>query len=286
MPCELAAEYAPPKVVPHRAVRRRDDELPVALETIERSASPGSATAVTIIGFFLFALAWACVARIDLIATAQGRLVPTGGTRSIQPLEAGTVTAIRITDGDAVHAGDVLVEIDRDQLLRAPVDGTVQQLATLAVGGVVTPAQQLMAIVPVGTLPEAEVMVPNRDIGFVVPGQSAEIKIDAFDFTRYGLFHGEVFTVSQDAIASDKPAGGDPAKSPAVPSDASEPRGQQPVHAVRIWLDHAVLHLEDKVVSLAPGMAVTVEIKTGQRRVIEYLLSPLWRYRHEAAKER
>src|SRR5262249_13785334 len=87
-----------------------------------------------------------------------------------------------------------------EQILRAPVDGTVQQLAVHTLGGVVTPAQQLMMIVPADSHLEAEAMVSNRDIGFVQPGEAAEVKIDTFNFTRYGLLHGEVVSVSQDAI--------------------------------------------------------------------------------------
>jgi len=144
-----------------------------------------------------------------------------------------------------------------------------------------------MAIVPADSRLEAEAMVPNRDIGFVVPGQSAEIKIDTFNFTKYGLLHGEVVTVSQDAITREKPADRtDPSKSRAALSDSSEPQGQELVYAARVSLDRTAMQVEDKTVSLAPGMAVTVEIKTGQRRVIEYLLSPLLRYRHEAIRER
>jgi hemolysin D len=80
-----------------------------------------------------------------------------------------------------------LVKAERktdEQVLRAPIDGTVQQLALHTVGGVVTPAQQLMIVVPPDSHPEVEAMIPNCDIGFVSPGQSAEIKIDTFNFTR------------------------------------------------------------------------------------------------------
>ena len=105
------------------------------------------------------------------------------------------------------EATQALVKADRkmeEQVLRAPVDGTVQQLAIHTLGGVVTPAQQLMMIVPVDSHLEAEAMVSNRDIGFVQTGEAAEIKIDTFNFTRYGLLHGEVVDVSQDAIVRDK----------------------------------------------------------------------------------
>ena len=73
------------------------------------------------------------------------------------------------------------------------------------IGGVVTPAQQLLVVVPLDTHLEIEAMVSNRDIGFVHEDQPAEVKIDTFSFTRYGLLHGQVISVSQDAITRDKP---------------------------------------------------------------------------------
>src|SRR6202008_3411282 len=91
------------------------------------------------------------------------------------------------------------------QTLKAPVDGTVQQLAVHTEGGVWTPAQALLAIVPADSHIEIEAMVSNRDIGFVHAGQEAEVKVDTFNFTRYGLLHGNVLGVSQDAIVRDKP---------------------------------------------------------------------------------
>jgi hemolysin D len=92
------------------------------------------------------------------------------------------------------------------QILTAPVDGVVQQLAVHTVGGVVTPAQALAVVVPIDSHLEIEAMVSNRDIGFVYAGQQAEIKIDTFSFTRYGLLHGQVVNVSQDSITREKPS--------------------------------------------------------------------------------
>jgi hemolysin D len=175
----------------------------------------------------------------------------------------------------------------QDQVLRAPVEGTVQQLAIHTVGGVATPAQQLMVIVPAESRLEVEAVIQNRDIGFVSPGQAAEVKIDTFNFTKYGLLHGEVITVSQDAIVREKPADkADPTKSRAALTDTSEPQGQEFVYAARVSLDRTRMQIEDKLVNLGPGMAVTVEIKTGRRRIIEYLLSPIMRYGHESLRER
>ncbi|MGJ5039330.1 MULTISPECIES: HlyD family type I secretion periplasmic adaptor subunit [unclassified Bradyrhizobium] len=183
-----------------------------------------------------------------------------------------------------------LVKAERkvaEQVLRAPIDGTVQQLALHTVGGVVTPAQQLMLIVPADSQLETEVMIANRDIGFVNIGQPAEIKIDTFNFTRYGLVHGKVLSVSQDSIVREKPAdkqnGG---KLAGALAETSEPAGQEFIYSARVSLDEKQMQVEDKMVALAPGMAVTVEIKTGTRRIIEYVMSPRLRYRHESLRER
>ena len=184
---------------------------------------------------------------------------------------------------DAIK-GDQKLE---QELLRAPVDGTVQQLAVHSVGGVVTPAQQVMMVVPTDSHLEVEAMVPNRDIGFVSPNQEAQIKIDTFNFTRYGLLHGTVLTVSHDAIVRDKPQDkSNPTKSQTALTDSSEPQGQEFVYAAEISLDSTQLEVEGRLVDLTPGMAVTVEIKTGSRRLIEYLLSPLLRYKQESLRER
>jgi hemolysin D len=466
-----------------RAVARRGSErefLPAALEIVETPASPaGRAIAAAIILFFVLALAWAWVGRIDIVATASGKIVPSGRTKVVQPFETGVVRAIHVRDGQVVAAGEVLIELDatinaaeRDrfaaelvvvqlemarlraalapgadplaafvppeganprqvelqrsllrnqleeyrsklagidqqmaqneanraavaatvdklaaalpllrqraearkylaekevgsrlqylevqqdlvehekelivqqsrlneakaalaglveqrlhagaefrrtnfgdlaqaeqkagslqqevvnarqhaelQVLTAPVAGTVQQLAVHTVGGVVTPAQALMVVVPGDSRLEIEAMVPNRDIGFVRVGQRAEIKIDTFNFTRYGLLQGEVLTVSQDAIARDR-AGGDKSgdkSGTGAESDSSEPKGQELLYAARVSLDSTQMEVEDRMVNLTPGMAVTVEIKTGSRRVIEYLLSPLMRYKQAALRER
>jgi hemolysin D len=459
----------------------RDEErafLPAALEIVETPPSPvGRAVAAVIALALCFAVAWSWFGRVDIIATAQGKIIPTGRTKVVQPADAGIISAIRVRDGDRVAAGQVLVEFDRtvttaernriagdllharlevarlqalraglegeimpvgfsppdgapdylvtrtravmtsqaiqqrarvaaldqqiaqkqaeadslaatieklatslplieetaevrskalrmeygnriahleaqlrlneqrheltvqrrravelvaarqalerqreqvqaeyaqgivgdlaeaeqkaaslaeelvkaekkmaDQVLRAPVDGTVQQLAVHTVGGVVTPAQQLMVIVPADSKVEAEAMIPNRDIGFVQVGQKAEIKVDTFNFTRYGLLHGEVVTVSQDAIVREK-AGANPAR-PSALVDTSEPQGQEYVYAARLSLDRTRMEVDGKMVDLAPGMAVTVEITTGRRRIIEYLLSPIMRYQHDSLRER
>jgi hemolysin D len=148
--------------------------------------------------------------------------------------------------------------------LRAPVDGVVQQLAVHTVGGIVTPAQVLMLVVPRDEVLEVEAVLPNREIGFVHEGQEAHVKVDTFEFTRYGTLPATVSRISRDAIAH-------------------EQLGL--VYAVRVRL-HSQQLPESETAALGPGMAVAVEIKTGQRRVIEYFLSPLLRHTSESLRER
>jgi hemolysin D len=452
--------------------------LPAALEIVETPPSPiGRAIALTIAAGFAIALAWACVGTVDLIATAPGKIIPSGRTKIIQPFETGVVRAIHVRDGQSVKAGDPLIELDptmsgaelahyqndllaarleaarlraalaanddpivnfnppedapadlieiqrrflasqvaeqkaklaeldrqiaqkeaeratiessmhklettipilnervevRKQLyekelgskllylsefqdlvgqreevlvqwskrrevdaaisslaqtrqkaiaeyqrglldelakaeqkaaglaqdvvksekrtslhqLTSPVDGVVQQLATHTVGGVVTPAQALMVIVPTESHLEIEAMLSNRDIGFIEVGQEVAIKVDTFNFTRYGLLHGRVLSVSHDAITRDKPENRSVDKGQVAEVNSSEPHGQELVYAARVSLDRTRMQVENKSVDLSPGMAVTTEIKTGSRTVISYLLSPLIRYQHEILRER
>jgi len=172
------------------------------------------------------------------------------------------------------------------QQLTSPVDGVVQQLAVHTVGGVVTPAQALLVIVPRESKLEIEAMISNHDIGFVEPGQGAEIKVDTFNFTRYGLLHGEVVSVSQDAIIRDKPKDGGNARTLGTEQGSSEPAGQELNYSARISLDRTQMQVDGRLVNLSSGMAVTVEVKTGQRTILSYLLSPLQRYQQDVLHER
>ena len=185
-------------------------------------------------------------------------------------------------------AQDVVKAVQRTQyqVLAAPVDGTVQQLSVHTVGGVVTPAQGLMVVVPADSGLEIEAMVSNRDIGFVRADQDVEVKIDTFNFTRYGLIHGKVLSISQDAIARDKPQDKSNDRIPGTTTTSSEPKGQELVYAARISLDRTQMQVEESRVTLSPGMAVTAEIKTGSRTIISYLLSPLLKYTRESLRER
>jgi hemolysin D len=156
------------------------------------------------------------------------------------------------------------------QNLLSPIDGVVQQLAVHTVGGVVTPAQQLLIVVPHDHPVEVEAQIENKDAGFVKEGQPVEIKVETFPFTLYGTIPGQVVSVSDDAVPLDKDTG----------------KGGTLVYLGRVSMDRATMDVHGKSVNLSPGMAVAVEIKTGQRRIIEYLLSPLLKSVKESLRER
>jgi hemolysin D len=470
------------KVIPFpkkEVVRRGETELaflPAALEIVETPPSPiGRAIGFTVVALFCLALVWATIGTVDIVATAPGKIIPSGRTKTIQPFESGVVSSIRVRDGQSVKSGEILIELDptmteaerdhlksdyvaaglevarlraalsskadlfedfhppegaspaliemnkqyllsqvaeqqgklaaldrqlkqkqaeRDtitaaiakieatlpvltqkvdirkylyekdlgskvvylteyqdlvamqqdalvqksryqeadasvaalaetraqtaaeyrrlrfeeltkaeqkaaglaqdvikaeqrtklQVLTAPVDGVVQQLAVHTIGGVVSPGQALLTVVPLDSHLEIEAMVSNRDIGFVHAGQAAEVKVDTFNFTRYGLLHGQVLNISQDAITRDKPP--DKFNDAGRETTSSEPRGQEMNYAARVSLQRTKMQVDEKLVDLSPGMAVTVEIKTGSRSIISYLMSPIVKYRQEMLRER
>jgi hemolysin D len=442
--------------------------LPAALEIVETPAPPLPRIAVLVLTALLAtALAWACLGQVDIIATAPGRIVPSGGSKVIQPLEAGIVTDIRVHDGAHVHTGDVLVELEptetsanqarakgelaaaqldvarlrtvalgapfvapagadpvavriasrqaseevgelRDKLdklsddilqhraaldeahgevdrlqavlplerqraavfqslstngygsrlqlleaeekqadterslevqkrripeleaqiesadrsraeardeaaktalaalaeaqlkasslsdelakaaerlkartLVAPVDGTVQELSIHTIGGVVEPGQTLMRVAPDAGLLEVEARLLNRDIGFVREGMQADIKVQTFPFTRYGVLRATVLSVSHDAAADTK----DPSR-PTAPTGGDQPEQGEAQYLMRLRLDRSTMVIDGQTVQLTPGMAVTAEIKTGRRRVIDYILSPLEKVTKETGHER
>lgn len=471
---------------PSPSGKRGADErafLPAALEIIETPPSPlGRIVAFAILGFFAIAVAWSYFGQVDIIATAQGRVIPTGRTKVVQPLESGIVREILVQDGDHVHAGDLLVSLDaaiatadRDRIahdlmsaeldvarlravttesdpakvldvfvspekaalhdlertkalalsqsqeqaeklngldrqidqkhaeadedqaaiekleaslplleekqdmraqllkteygnrfayldaeqalmeakhdlaaaqhkaveiaatraalerqraqtvaeyshkalsdlsdaeqkvseqsqdlikaerkrdetkLRAPIDGVVQQLAVHTVGGVVTPAEALLVVVPEDQKLVVEAMVLNDDVGFVHAGQDAEIKIQTFNFTRYGLMHGKVIDISPDAVMQDQQEPKAGAANDVNPTDKKSDKQDKPSapsYVARIALNGATMAIDGRIEPLRPGMALTAEIKTGRRRILDYLLSPLRQYANDAIRER
>lgn len=204
--------------------------------------------------------------RVDL----EGQLTDARNQRATLIAQTKKETHDALTEGNKAAGAsqqDVLRADAHSKLLKltAPVDGTVQQLTVHTVGGVVPAAQPLMQIVPKENRVEVEAFLENKDIGFVQEGQRAEVKIDAFEYTKYGTVPGHVTHVSRDAIQDDK-------------------KGL--IYSVKVTLDQATLPVDGKKVNLSAGLSVSVEIKTGERRVIEYVLSPLLQHQRESLHER
>lgn len=198
---------------------------------------------------------------------------------------------VAANDKAGLAAEDVrkAVRLRQFKELRAPVDGVVQQLAVNTIGGVVQAAQPLMVIVPCRSARaescqrgiEVEAFIQNRDIGFVKVGQRVAVKLEAFDFTEYGLIEGRVRDVSRDAIDRESNENNDGSGAEAGGARAGL------VYAARIHLDCESSSARSRLCQrLQPGMAAQTEIKTDRRRIIQYLLSPIGRTVGEAGRER
>lgn len=204
------------------------------------------------------------------IVEAQAALAEARQTHAAQRADAQRLHSDRLAQARLKQAQlqqEAAKATARSELTRlvAPVAGTVQQLAVHTPGGVVTPAQVLMVIVPVDAVVTAEVVLENKDIGFVKVGQQAEVKLEAFPFTRYGTVQATVSLVSADAVVDEK-------------------RG--PVFPTTLRLLARDIQVDGRRVALVPGMALSGELKTGRRRVIDFLLSPVRQRVGESALER
>jgi HlyD family secretion protein/hemolysin D len=191
---------------------------------------------------------------------------------------------------DRIHAADesLAKAVRRAELqtLRAPYSGTVQQMHLANVGAVVTPAQQLLSVVPDDDSIEVEAVLENRDIGFVAAGQRVELKVDAFPFTRYGLLSGTVASVDRDAEAA--PVGQSAAQGSQRAADTTDQveASERLRYTVHIALQKTVLDVDGRTATLLPGMSIKAEILTGKRRIIDFLLAPLREHLHDAMRER
>lgn len=149
--------------------------------------------------------------------------------------------------------------------IKSPVDGAVHKLDIHTVGAVVQEAQGLMQVVPEGTPMEVEAWMENKDIGFVNPGMPVEIKIDTFNFQKFGTLKGKVREISPDTI---------------------EDKDRGPLYRVMVSMDEEKLHMDNRDLQVYPGMSVSAEIKTRKKRIIDFFLEPFQTYKNEALRER
>lgn len=151
------------------------------------------------------------------------------------------------------------------QILKAPIDGYIGQVFVHTIGGVVTPAEKIMSLIPKDAPLGIKGVVMNQDIGFVKAGMPVSIKIDTYNFQKYGMLEGEIGVISPNS-RNDERLGA--------------------VYDVYITLRTKQLTVEGKIESLKAGMSVTNEIKTGKRRIIEFFIYPLVKYLDESIKVR
>lgn len=172
--------------------------------------------------------------------------------------------------------------------LRSPIAGRVQSSIIANVGQVVTSGQEIMRIVPLDSKLEIEAYVLNRDIGFVSLGQEAVVKIESFPFTRYGSIKAHVVRIAKDAIPAPDASAieGDPTHGPKASAFAGAERTQNLVFAIVLEPERSTIMVDGAPQPLTSGMAATVELKTGSRRLLEYLFSPLVEVASTAMRER
>lgn len=205
-------------------------------------------------------------ARIDL----EGQLADARHQKASLTAETRRTAQDALNEANRIAASsaqDVQKAMVHGDLLKltSPVDGTVQQLTVHTVGGVVPAAQPLMQIVPKQATVEMEAFMENKDVGFVQEGQDAQVKIDAFEYTKYGTIPAKVSHVSRDAIQD-------------------EEKGL--IYSVKVVLTQPTIEVDGRQMTLSPGMSGSAEIKTGTRRVIEYVLAPLLQHGRESLHER
>lgn len=150
--------------------------------------------------------------------------------------------------------------------IRSPVDGIVNSLEITTIGAVVQPGTRLLDIVPVSDTLLVEARLNPADIAFVLPGQPANIKFTAYDFSIFGGLEGVVQNVSADSIM--------------------DPDTRETYYSVLIGTNTSSLHFRDEELPILPGMVTNVEIITGSKTILQYLLKPINKARDEAMRER
>ncbi|MBU2646108.1 HlyD family type I secretion periplasmic adaptor subunit [bacterium] len=149
--------------------------------------------------------------------------------------------------------------------LISPITGIVNEIMVYTQGAVVQSGEVIMSIVPEKSPLEVEAKILNQDVGFIEEGHTVAVKLDSFNFTRYGKLNGTIRRIASGGVE-------DPQLGMIYPTI--------------IELANQKIEVDDKVFSLKPGMTVTIDIKTGHRKIADYILEPFLRYSDEALRER
>lgn len=209
-------------------------------------------------------------AALDMARRSEAELSSAGSSVALSRAEARAKVLqdlARAQSEARLRAEELVKSEQRSKLQRlvSPVDGTVARLAVHTVGGVVEPAKPIMIIVPSHGGLEAEVRLLNKDMGFVRVGQDVAVKVEAFPFTRYGTLPGKIVAISTDAVEDEKLG---------------------LVYPARIQLENTTIDRGSRQMRLTPGMGVTADVRTGDRSIASYLMSPIDEARQEAGRER
>jgi len=199
--------------------------------------------------------------------------------------------AARVADEPALKGDfDKSKKLYALEWLRSPIDGVVQSVDVTTVGQVVTPAQSLVTIVPDGTPLIVEATVSNNDIGYIKVGQAVQVKVDTFPFQKYGTLEGTLIWISPDAEDRSATSKDIDTRTGAVPETTLRTQDHDPntgvVYRVHIQVANPRFIVEGQLRPVEPGMTVQADILTGQRRVIEFFLSPVIKYLNEGLRVR
>ena len=203
-------------------------------------------------------------------SAARARSAKEGLNGLMEEHRSSTYEALSEAEFELDSIKQELVKVEErlaQQVLRSPVDGVIQQLEINTVGGYITRAEKLMVVVPKNTPMELNATILAKDIGFVALDQEARVKVDSFEYTRYGYLQGDLQWIGSDSVADEQLGF---------------------VYPARIALKDITLpnKVNNRTAEVVPGMSATVDVVIGERRLIDYFIGPLLRYRDESLRER
>lgn len=240
--------------------RLRHQFLPAAEEITETPVLPFGWVVVWLVtGLVTAGLAWAYFGQIEVVATSSGTIALEGNTKVVQPVASGVAVDIPVREGQVVKKGDAIARLRQPDehgatIVTAPVDGTIITLLPKTAGDTIRTTDPIAQIVPDSASLYVDVVVNNQDLGFVAVGQKVVVKVASYSFQRYGHLQGVVEQLSLRA-------------------SGDESRGRNS-YLAKVKLNNSVSSKQQHL-RLLPGMPVTAEITTGQRRIIDFLLDPL-----------
>lgn len=236
------------------------DFMPDILEIIEKPAHKAGKIIIFVVFFTLFsAIMWASFAKLDIVLTAQGNIVPQGGSVNVQSQISGNVKNILVKKGELVEKGDILFEFDLQESdsndsesetqIAAPIDGYISNMSVNFEGDAVYISENIATIVPSNMPMQIECYVNNKDIAQIKIDDEVNVKLDAYPYSEYGTIKGKINYISPEAYKIE---------------------GMGSVYEVTAEIEN-----DNKNINIISGMTGIIEIKTGTRTVLSYFLEPI-----------